>query len=48
MLSFDDIANAVTYENMDISGGQIEMGDEPIPAIERAISNALALEPTHR
>ncbi|MBK9737776.1 MAG: efflux RND transporter permease subunit [Saprospiraceae bacterium] len=27
MLSFDDVANAVAYENVDISGGQIEVGD---------------------
>ncbi|MCE2789700.1 MAG: efflux RND transporter permease subunit [Saprospiraceae bacterium] len=27
MISFDDIANAVNYENMDISGGTIEVGD---------------------
>lgn len=27
MLSFDDIANAVAYENMDISGGLIEVGE---------------------
>jgi multidrug efflux pump len=26
-LSFSDIANAVAYENMDISGGQLEVGD---------------------
>ncbi|MBP6235206.1 MAG: efflux RND transporter permease subunit [Saprospiraceae bacterium] len=27
MLSFDDVANAVAYENVDISGGQIEVGE---------------------
>ncbi|MBK8519162.1 MAG: efflux RND transporter permease subunit [Saprospiraceae bacterium] len=27
MLSFDDIANGVAYENVDISGGQIEVGE---------------------
>ncbi|MBC7884833.1 MAG: efflux RND transporter permease subunit, partial [Saprospiraceae bacterium] len=27
MLSFDDVANAVAFENVDISGGQIEVGD---------------------
>jgi multidrug efflux pump len=27
MISFDDIANAIAYENMDISGGNIEVGN---------------------
>ncbi len=27
MLSFDDVANAVAYENVDISGGQIEVAE---------------------
>ncbi len=44
MLSFDDIANAVAYENMDISGGQIEVGEmNRSLRLKGQFHNALAL-----
>ncbi|MBK8698750.1 MAG: efflux RND transporter permease subunit [Saprospiraceae bacterium] len=44
MVSFDDIANAVAYENMDISGGQIEVGDmNRSLRLKGQITNSLAI-----
>ena len=45
MLSFDDVANAVAYENVDISGGQIEVGEmNRALRLKGQISSAQAIE----
>jgi multidrug efflux pump subunit AcrB len=44
MVSFDDIANAVAYENMDISGGKIEVGTmDRTLRLKGQMTNSLAL-----
>ena len=44
MVSFDDISNAIAYENMDISGGKISVGTmDRTLRIKGQISNSLAL-----
>lgn len=44
MISFDDIANAVAYENMDISGGKISIGEmDRTLRIKGQITNSLTL-----
>lgn len=43
-VSFDDISNAISYENMDISGGKISVGTmDRTLRIKGQISNSLAL-----
>ena len=45
MLSFDDVANAVAYENVDISGGQIEVGEmNRAVRLKGQISSSQAIE----
>lgn len=44
LVSFDDISNAIAYENMDISGGKISVGTmDRTLRIKGQISNSLAL-----
>ncbi|MBP6446749.1 MAG: efflux RND transporter permease subunit, partial [Saprospiraceae bacterium] len=44
MVSFDDISNAIAFENMDISGGKISVGTmDRTLRIKGQISNSLAL-----
>lgn len=44
MISFDDIANAINYENMDVSGGQISVGEmDRTIRLKGQIANSLAL-----